>query len=325
MMKHSSLLSVRDLKVEFETRLGPVRAVNGVSFEVSRGEIVGLVGETGCGKSATARAMIGLLRRPGRVVDGTIGFDGAEVLSLPSKALRRIRGPGLGFVPQNPFGSLNGTLRIERQFRNVYRAHRTASRAEIRSASVKMLQDVGISDPDRILRGYAHELSGGMAQRVAIALALSLDPKLLIADEPTTGLDLTIQRQILDLLHQLVTVRGRSMVLVSHDLGVVAQYCSRVLVMYAGVIVESGSVRDVLKTPTHPYTRALLAAVPRRGQPLKGLPGSVPDPIDYPTGCPFYERCEFRTDPRCATEAPPLRQVGPNHLVASFYDPPAVV
>jgi peptide/nickel transport system ATP-binding protein len=325
MMEPSPLLSVAELKVEFVTKLGTVKAVNGISFGVSEGEIVGLVGETGCGKSATARAMIGLLRRPGRVVHGTIEFDGAKVLSLPPKALRRIRGPGLGFVPQNPFGSLNGTLRIERQFRNVFRAHGDASRAEIRSASIKTLDDVGIPDPERILRGYAHELSGGMAQRVVIALALSLNPKLLIADEPTTGLDLTIQRQILDLLHQLVTVQGRSMLLVSHDLGVVAQYCSRVLVMYAGVIVESGPVREVLKTPAHPYTRALLAAVPRRGKSLRGLPGSVPDPIDYPVGCPFYDRCEFRADPRCATQAPPLRKIGPDHWVASFYDLPDLV
>ena len=324
MIGSTPLLSVAELKVEFVTKLGTVKAVNGISFGVSEGEIVGVVGETGCGKSATARAIIGLLRRPGRVTHGTIEFDGVEVLSLPPRALRGIRGSGLGFVPQNPFGSLNGTLRIERQFRNVFRAHGAASRDEIRSLSIKTLEDVGISDPERILRGYAHELSGGMAQRVAIALALSLDPKLLIADEPTTGLDLTIQRQILDLLHQLVTVRGRSMVLVSHDLGVVAQYCSRVLVMYAGVIVESGPVREVLKTPSHPYTRALLAAVPRRGRPLQGLPGSVPDPIDYPVGCPFYARCEVRVDPRCATQVPPLRKVGPDHWVASFYDPDMV-
>ena len=323
MTARNALLEVDDLRVQFPTRRGIVRAVEGVSFTIDEGEPVGLVGETGCGKSATVRALIGLLQSPGRVVGGGAKLEGDEILHLPHRVLRRIRGAGIGFVPQNPFNALNPVLRIERQFRNVVRAHRSATRQEVRDGAREMLDRVGIPDPDRILRGYAHELSGGMAQRLVIAIALSSDPKLLIADEPTTGLDLTIQRQILDMLGGLVAETRRSMLLVTHDLGVVAHYCSRVIVMYAGTVVEVGPVATVLKRPAHPYTQALLDAVPRRGEPLRSLPGSVPDAIDYPIGCAFYERCPLKSDARCETERPPLREIGPGHSVAAFCLPQA--
>ena len=314
------LLDVRDLHVEFRSRRRTVYAVNGVSFSIGEGETVGLVGETGCGKSATVRAIIGLLKSPGLVTAGEVRLDGADLVGLPPRQLRRIRGSSIGFVPQNPFGALNPVLRIERQFRNVIRAHRRGGRAEIRRTALAMLNSVGIADPERVLRGYAHELSGGMAQRVVIALAMVLNPRLVVADEPTTGLDLTIQRQILDLIRDLAETEGRSMLLVTHDVGVVAQYCSRVLVMYAGQVVETGPVRAVLKEPAHPYTELLLAAVPRRGERLVGAQGTVPTLLQLPPGCFFYDRCPYRSDPRCATEAPPLREVGPGHWAAVHYE-----
>ena len=314
------LLEVSDLHVQFRSRRRTVHAVNGVSFAIGEGETVGLVGETGCGKSATVRAVIGLLKSPGRVTAGSVRLDGTDLVGLPPRQLRRIRGASIGFVPQNPFGALNPVLRIERQFRNVIRAHRRGRRAGIRRTALAMLDAVGIADPERVLRGYAHELSGGMAQRVVIALAMVLNPRLVVADEPTTGLDLTIQRQILDLIRDLAETEGRSMLLVTHDVGVVAQYCSRVLVMYAGQVVEAGPVRRVLAEPTHPYTEALLAAVPRRGEPLVGAQGTVPTLLRLPPGCFYYDRCTYRSDPRCAIDTPSLREVGPGHWAAVHYD-----
>ncbi|MCY3663365.1 MAG: ABC transporter ATP-binding protein [bacterium] len=316
----ASLLEVSDLRVQFRSRRRTVHAVNGVSFAIGEGETVGLVGETGCGKSATVRAIIGLLKSPGRVTAGAVRLEGTDLVGLQPRQLRQIRGARIGFVPQNPFGALNPVLRIERQFRNVIRAHGRGRRGEIRSTALDMLDAVGIADPDRVLRGYAHELSGGMAQRVVIALAMVLNPRLVVADEPTTGLDLTIQRQILDLIRDLAETEGRSMLLVTHDVGVVAQYCSRVLVMYAGQVVESGPVRRVLTEPAHPYTEALLAAVPRRGERLVGAQGTVPTLLELPPGCFYYDRCQYRSDPRCATEAPSLREVGPEHWAAVHYD-----
>lgn len=315
------LLDVQGLSAVFETAQGTVHAVNDVSFSVQEGETVGIVGETGCGKSATVRALIGLLRPPGRVVAGSVSLDGTELLHQSRRRLRAVRGSEIGFVPQNPFGALNPILRIERQFRNVIQAHQSASTAECRDMTLNMLADVGIADPRRIIHGYAHELSGGMAQRVVIAIALVLNPRLVIADEPTTGLDLTIQRQILDLIKEQIAERAqRSMILVTHDVSVVAQYCARVIVMYAGQVVEFGPVRSVFKRPVHPYTEGLLAAIPRRDHPLVGLPGTVPTLIDVTPGCAFYDRCSYRFDPLCATERPVLREVEPGHWAATRYD-----
>ncbi len=318
------LLEVNDLHVEFKSRRRTVYAVNGVNFSIGEGETVGMVGETGCGKSATIRAIIGLLRPPGRIASGSIRLDGEDLTGLDARRLRRIRGAGIGFVPQNPFGALNPVLRIERQFRNVVRAHRRAGRGRIREDALEMLNGVGIADPERILGGYAHELSGGMAQRVVIALAMVLDPPLVVADEPTTGLDLTIQRQILDLIGKMATTRGSSMLLVTHDIGVVAQYCSRLLVMYAGRVVEAGPTNIVLRKPAHPYTEALLSAVPRRGRRLIAAAGAVPTLLSRPVGCYYYDRCRYRGDSRCATETPDLKEVSPGHWAAVFYRKPTM-
>lgn len=299
-----SLLEVRGLRTEFKTRRGIVHAVNGVELEVGAGELVGLVGETGCGKSVTARSIISLVTPPGRIVAGEVRFDGRDMRAARTRELRRIRGNGVGFIPQNPWGALNPVLSIERQFRNVIRAHNgRVSRRQCWGTAMVMLERVGIQGPERVLRGYAHELSGGMAQRVVIALALVLNPRLVIADEPTTGLDVTIQRQILDLITELLQRDRRAMLLVTHDLGIVAQYCNRVIVMYAGKVVETGAVDQVMTKPTHPYTRALLGAIPRPGHELTTLRGRVPDLIDYPAGCPFRARCDFAMD-TCARVEP---------------------
>jgi peptide/nickel transport system ATP-binding protein len=288
------VLDVDNLHTNFFTPQGTVHAVNGVTFHIEQGELVGLVGETGCGKSVTARSIIGLVRSPGRVVQGSIMFGGRDLRNAGSKELRHIRGTEIAFIPQNPFGALNPVMKIEKLMTNVIKAHRRVSSSDAYDIARTMLANVGIAGPDRVLRGYPHELSGGMAQRVVIAIGLMLDPRLVIADEPTTGLDVTIQRQILDLIaEQLAADPRRSMLFVTHDLGIVAQYCKRVIVMYAGRVVESGLVRDVFAAPSHPYTEALLGAVPRPGKKLVSLTGSVPDLIQFPTGCAFADRCKY--------------------------------
>lgn len=301
-------LEVRDLSTHFFTRRGVVKAVNNVSFAVGHGQIVGLVGESGCGKTATIRSVLGLVRPPGRVVSGSALLDGEDLLGMGRRRLRQVRGSRIGFVAQNPFGSLNPILPIGKQFANVIRAHRRVSQREARALAREILVAVGIPGPDRVLNGYAHELSGGMAQRVVLGLAMVLDPELIVADEPTTALDVTIQRQILELLRDLAREGGRSLLLVTHDLGVVAQFCEQVVVMYAGQVVERGPVAEVFTRPAHPYTLALLESVPRRGHKLVSLKGRVPDLIDYPSGCPYHDRCRFAFD-RCAVEPPELLPV----------------
>lgn len=304
-----SVLSVSNLTARYETRGGNVCAVNDVSFNVGQGEIVGIVGESGCGKSATIRAFMGLMARPGRIVDGTALFQDRDLITMKHKDLRSIRGEAIGFIAQNPFGALNPILTLREQFRSVIRAHRSGvSRAEMDKIALAALVSVGIPSPERVLSGHGHELSGGMAQRVVIAIALVLDPMLLIGDEPTTALDVTLQRQILDLIRARVVDAGRSMLLVTHDLGVVAQYCDRVVVMYAGKVVEQGDVSSVLPDPAHPYTKALLDSVPRRGETIRALAGRVPDLTNYPVGCPFADRCPHTMDV-CLTTAPKLSPV----------------
>jgi ABC-type dipeptide/oligopeptide/nickel transport system ATPase component len=256
------MLKVTDLGVQFRNRAHTVTAVEGVGFEVPTGAAFGLVGETGSGKSVTLRSIIGLLPPTAQVISGEIDFEGRNLRTLSKSELRRIRGRRIGFVAQNPFGALNPILSIEKQFANVIRAHRRASRSEVREIALARLESVHVRAPRRVLSGYAHELSGGMAQRVVIALAMVHDPALVIADEPTTALDVTVQRQILDLIEEQVSTGDRSLLLVTHDLGVVAQYCQYVGVMQSGRIVETGTVSKVFTDPSHLYTRQLLAAVP---------------------------------------------------------------
>lgn len=290
--KDHALLEVDDLATHFLTKRGTVHAVNGVSLSVRQGELVGVVGESGCGKTVMLRSILRLVRPPGRIVSGTVRLDGVDLLDLPLARLRQIRGAQIGFVGQNPFGALNPVLTIRNQFANAVRAHRELSVPEINELARQTLSDVGIREADRVLDGYAHELSGGMAQRAVIGIVLSLSPRIILADEPTTALDVTVQRQLLDLLVRLMREQRRSLLIVTHDLGVVAQYCQRVMVMYAGKIVEAGRVADVFGQPAHPYTKALLRAVPRPGKKLTELRGTVPDLINYPIGCPFASRCD---------------------------------
>lgn len=314
------LLRVDDLRTIFHSSRGKVHAVNGVGFSLSRGELVGIVGESGCGKTATIRSIIGLLRPPGEVVGGSALFEGEDLIAMSDRRRRKLLGDRIGFVPQNPFSSMNPVMRIDRQFHRVISEHRDTTRKDSLDLARQMLSRAGIADPDRILHGYPHQLSGGMAQRTVLSIAMCLSPDLVIADEPTTGLDVTVQRQILDLTASLLEEEHRAMLLVTHDLGVVAQYCRRVIVMYAGKVVEMGPTTTVFSQPAHPYTAMLLGAVPRRGKPLTEIKGRLPDLINYPPGCAFYERCPYRSDTRCGTEEPPLRPVGEDHLAATFYD-----
>ncbi|MCX5577710.1 ABC transporter ATP-binding protein [Kaistia terrae] len=312
-------LHVRDIETRFRTTAGEVHAVNGVSFDVGDGELVGIVGESGSGKSVTINSILGLIRTSGTITSGTATFGGRDLIAMRSRDLRKIRGAEIGFIAQNPFGALNPVLRLSRQFENVVRAHRRLDRKEIRRQALAMLGHVGIHQPERVLDGYAHELSGGMAQRVVIALALMLDPTLVVADEPTTALDVTVQKQILDLISTLVRERERSMLIITHDLGVVANYCDRVVVMYCGRVMEDGPVREVFRRPYHPYALALLRSVPRAGQALQTLGGRLPKLNAQPVGCLFRDRCPYRMDV-CDRVTPPLREVSPGRKVSCHLD-----
>ncbi|BCW43611.1 ABC transporter ATP-binding protein [Arthrobacter sp. StoSoilB5] len=275
-------LHVQDLVTEFHSRGGVTRALHGISFDVGANEVVGIVGESGSGKSTVVRSVIKLLMPPGRVMEGTAEFHGQDLIRLPERQIRHIRGKEIGFVAQNPFSALNPVVRIEKQFANIAKAHGLRADAELRGRALDLLASSGVNQPERVMRGYAHELSGGMAQRVVIAMALYLNPRLVIADEPTTALDLTVQRQVLDTLTRLTKGSGRSMLIVTHDLGVVANYCDRVLVMYRGRIVEHGPVSEVFVRPKDPYTVSLLdsvvqpkAAVPRKVEPEAETPAGM--------------------------------------------------
>jgi oligopeptide/dipeptide ABC transporter ATP-binding protein len=308
------LLTVRGLAVaiEMRDRLAPV--VQDVSFDLREGEILGVVGESGAGKSTLARAILGLTRRPARLTGGSVAFaEYGDLLSLPPRKRRALHITEIGYVGQNPFGSLHPILSVGKQFEIVLRAHdRAVTRAAARERAREALTNVGLREPDRILRGYAHELSGGMAQRVVLAIAFLLDPRLVVADEPTTGLDLTVQRQILDLMLAIAKRKGSGVILVTHDLGIVAQYCERVLVLYGGHLVELGSVADVFSRPAHPYTESLLAAIPGSGHQRR--PVAARDNGLSVQGCVFRLRCPFAAAP-CAEE-PLLERVDPYHQAA---------
>jgi oligopeptide/dipeptide ABC transporter ATP-binding protein len=316
-----NLLSVDGLRVEFWTQRGTVYAVNGVSFEIAPGETLGIVGESGCGKSVTSLAILGLLPRAGRVTAGSATFDGRDLIGLSDAELRRIRGREIAMIFQDPMTSLNPVLTVGRQIRETLETHFGIPRKAAHARAVDLLEQVGIPEARRRADDYPHQFSGGMRQRAMIAMALACEPKLLIADEPTTALDVTIQAQILDLLRALVAERDTSLIMITHDLGVVAGMCDRVHVMYGGMVVETGSAEDVFASPRHPYTLGLLQSVPRldtpRGRKLQPIEGAPRDMLRPPAACPFAPRCAYEVD-KSRLEVPPLVEVAPGHRVACF-------
>lgn len=320
-MNRDPLISVRDLHVRFKTYAGVVHAVNGMTFEVRQGEIFGLVGESGCGKSVTGFAVLCMVPHPGEVVQGSIHFQGHDLLQKSQREMQEVRGARIAMIFQDPTASLNPVFSIGNQVVRVIRHHLGLDAGKARQLALTMFEQVGLPDPPRVMRTYPHELSGGMKQRVMIAMALSTSAELLIADEPTTGLDVTIQAQILDLLTRMREKVDVSILLITHDLAVVAETCNRVGVAYAGRIVETGPVDEVLHRMKHPYTEGLLAALPRpvhRGQSLQSIEGTVPDGVHLPPGCPFHPRCP-RAMSICRVEKPPLVPVGPEgHEVACY-------
>ncbi|MEP7040821.1 MAG: ABC transporter ATP-binding protein [Chloroflexota bacterium] len=309
------LLDVRDLHTSFKTSDGVVRAVDGVNFHVDRGEILGLVGESGCGKSVTSLSLMGLVAPPGKVSAGEVIFDGHDLLKLSPREMRGLRGDRISMIFQQPTSSLNPVYNVGRQIGEVLELHRKMKRGPARDRAAEMLGMVGIPDPIGRLGAFPHSLSGGMAQRVMIAMALALEPELLIADEPTTALDVTIQAQILDLMRDLQHETGTAIILITHDLGVVAEMCDRVAVMYAGEIVEQTDVKTLFADPKHPYTKGLIGSVPTLGQvqpQLATIPGAVPNLIDLPPACRFAPRCVARVElkvPHCEEVHPELRPV----------------
>ncbi|MBX3031329.1 MAG: ABC transporter ATP-binding protein [Chloroflexi bacterium] len=320
------LLEVRGLRTSFHTRHGVVRAVTGVDFHVDRGEILGIVGESGCGKSVTSMSILRLVARPGIIDAGQVLFDGQDLLTLSDDAIRRIRGDRIAMIFQQPQSSLNPVMDVGNQIGEVLELHRGMKRTAARDRALELMRMVGIPDPARRLKNYPHEMSGGMAQRVMIAMALACEPELLIADEPTTALDVTIQAQILDLMRTLQAETGTAIILITHDLGVVAEMCDRVAVMYAGEIVEQTDVRSLFASPLHPYTQGLIGAVPVPGviqDELAVIPGSVPNLISLPTGCRFAPRCASRVSHNvlAATEQHPelLPATGDHHVRCWLY------
>ena len=328
------LLTVSDLTVRFRSHGEAVYAVNGVSFDLDAGETLGVAGESGCGKSVTNLAILGLLPKPaGRVEAGSVQLSGRELTTLREEELRKVRGSEIAMIFQDPMTSLNPVLRIEEQLIETIRAHRDVTVQAARERAIELLVAVGVANPESRLRSYPHEFSGGMRQRVMIAMALALEPRILIADEPTTALDVTIQAQVLDLLRRLTAERGTATILVTHDLGVLAGMADRINVMYAGKVIESGTTEELFAHPRHPYTVGLLRSIPRldgeAGGKLVPIEGRPPDLVAEPVGCSFYARCAWRQE-RCALEAPALVQIdggtqpivttgaGATHVAACF-------
>jgi peptide/nickel transport system ATP-binding protein len=322
-----ALLEVENLQTHFRTPDGVNRAVDGVSFAVDRGETVAIVGESGCGKSVTANSILRLVPQPPGKIAGQVRFEGADLLKLSERAMRNIRGNHISMVFQEPMTSLNPVLTVGGQIAETLRLHQRLGRKAVQERAVEMLNLVGIAEPRRRAGEYPHQLSGGMRQRVMIAIALACNPKLLIADEPTTALDVTIQAQILDLMADLKTRVGAAIILITHDLGVVAETAKRVIVMYAGRKVEEAKVTDLFRAPRHPYTQGLLAAVPRLGSSLAGadaklaeIPGVVPSLKDRIAGCVFATRCALARDV-CRQVAPALEEKATGHVVACHFAP----
>jgi oligopeptide/dipeptide ABC transporter ATP-binding protein len=325
-VRSEPLLAVDDLRVQFWTGGGTVHAVNGISFQIDPGETLGIVGESGCGKSVTALALLGLLPRAGRVRSGSARFDGHDLLQLNQRALRRLRGRQIAMIFQDPMTSLNPVLTIGRQIREPLETHFGMGRKAASARAAELLDRVGIPSPDARLSDYPHQFSGGMRQRAMIAMALACRPKLMIADEPTTALDVTIQAQILALLRELVAEERTALILITHDLGVVAGMCERVNVMYAGMFMEAGSADQLFASPRHPYTLGLLQSVPRldaaRRSQLQPIEGAPRDMLNAPSACPFQPRCRYEVE-ESRREVPPLVEIERGHKVACFNPVPA--
>lgn len=303
-----ALLSVRDLSVKFASRRQSVTALDGISFDLDKGERLGIVGESGAGKSITGFSLMNLLSRPGFISSGSITFEGEDIVKMSEKQMRGIRGNRMAMIFQDPMVTLNPVLTIGQQMVETLQSHRTLSHAEAEQIAIVKLREVYIPSPEERLEQYPHELSGGMRQRIIIAIALLLDPQLIIADEPTTALDVTIQADIMELLLELCRSNNVGLILITHDLGVVSQMTERTLVMYAGKIIEAGSTREIINDPQHPYTQGLLNALPQQAQPgkrLKQIPGNMPTLSDIPSGCPFRPRCEYSAD-ICETSKPDI-------------------
>ena len=315
------LLSVKNLKTYFYTEDGVMPSVDGIDFDLAPGETLAIVGESGCGKSVTSLSIMRLIQSPpGKIVDGEILYNGQDLLKKSAKEMRAIRGNEISMIFQEPMTSLNPVFTVGSQIMDAYRIHQGLNKKEARRRTIEMIRMVGTPSPEKVVDEYPHELSGGMRQRVMIAMALACRPKILIADEPTTALDVTIQAQIMHLLGVLKEKTGTSIILITHDLGVVAQIAKNVLVMYAGQVVEYAPVRPVYKDPLHHYTVGLLKSVPvlgRKVDTLYSIPGTVPSPKDYPEGCRFAPRCAYCT-PRCEKEAPPLYDLGGGRRVRCF-------
>jgi oligopeptide/dipeptide ABC transporter ATP-binding protein len=318
-----ALLEVRDLHTFFRTRAGEVRAVDGVSFDVEAGEMLGIVGESGCGKSVTVLSLTGLVQPPGRVVEGSAVFQGRDLTKLKGRELEDIRGRDIGMIFQDPMTSLNPTLTIGTQITETLRRHLGMDKKQARKRAAELLDEVHIPNAAQRLDDYPHRYSGGMRQRVMIAMAMACNPKLLIADEPTTALDVTVQAGVLDLFHELRAQHDMAVIIITHDMGVVAETANNIIVMYAGQIVEQASALDLFDRPEHPYTEALLAALPqlegdgiREGR-LLSIPGRPPDLIDPPPGCRFAPRCAYAGHDDCAAVLPELREIRHDHWVRS--------
>lgn len=315
------ILDIKNLHTQFFTEGGVVRAVDGIDFSVKRGEVVGLVGESGCGKSVTSLSIMRLISQPGKIVEGQIIFDNQDLVALPESRMVEIRGNRVSMIFQQPQSSLNPVFRIGDQLSEVLQIHQDVGKELGEKRAIELLAMVGVPDPESRIKAFPHELSGGMAQRVMIAMALACVPELLIADEPTTALDVTIQAQILDLMRNLRSKMDTAIILITHDLGVVAEMCDRVNVMYAGRIVEQAPVNELFKAPKHPYTDALIGSTPILGhadKPLTTIPGSVPNLIDLPSGCKFSPRCVARLQYNleiCLHEEPELKLLSPGHTV----------
>jgi len=318
----ATLLEVKNLKTHFFTMEGVVKAVDGVSYELNEGETLGLVGESGCGKSVSALSVMRLIPDPpGKIIDGEILLDGEDILKIDMDGMREVRGAKIAMVFQEPMTSLNPVLTVERQITETLQLHMGMSKLESQRESVNLLTRVGIPDPEIRIKQYPHQFSGGMRQRVMIAMALSCNPRLIIADEPTTALDVTIQAQILDLMKSLTTELGVALIVITHNLGVVARYADRVNIMYAGKVIERGEAHEIYSNPRHPYTVGLLRSVPRLDLPrrakLDPIEGQPPDLINLPPGCAFRERCRWAID-KCATDTPELVETSDGHLSACF-------